>query len=120
MYGGFGQIGRTARLGVDAATNQAVSAVLDLRSDVDPQFLLEVLKAGRPKWRKVAASSRKDPNITKTDVENFDFPLPPLDQQAEILSNLGTISALVDALTEESDAIGTIRDSTLAEIFGGP
>lgn len=120
MYGGFGQIGRTARLGVDAATNQAVSAVLDLRSDVDPQFLLEVLKAGRPKWRKVAASSRKDPNITKTDVENFDFPLPPLDQQAEILSNLGTISALVNALTEESDAIGTIRDSTLAEIFGGP
>lgn len=118
MYGGFGQIGRTARLGVDAATNQAVSAVLDLRPDVDARFLHEVLKAGRPKWRKVAASSRKDPNITKADVENFEFPLPPLDQQAEIIANLDTILASVDALREESVALGAVRGSLLEEIFG--
>lgn len=119
MYGGFGQIGRTARLGVDAATNQAVSAVLDLRPDVDPRFLHEVLKAGRPKWRKVAASSRKDPNITKADVENFDFPLPPLDQQVEILANLQVASRGTDAVAAELTSIGLLRDSTLTEVFGG-
>ncbi len=119
MYGGFGQIGRTARLGMDAATNQAVSAILDLRSDVDPRFLHEVLKAGRPKWRKVAASSRKDPNITKADVENFDFPLPPLDQQVEILANLQVASRGTDALAAEVASIGLLRNSLLGEVFGG-
>lgn len=119
MYGGFGQIGRTARLGMDAATNQAVSAVLDLRSDVHPEFLHEVLKAGRPKWRKVAASSRKDPNITKRDVEGFDFPLPPPGLQSRILSILATVQSGTDALDAEARAVRELRSSLLAEIFEG-
>ncbi|MDX5566984.1 restriction endonuclease subunit S [Streptomyces sp. ID05-04B] len=119
MYGGFGQIGRTARLGVDAATNQAVSAVVDLRSDVSPEFLHEVLKAGRPKWRRVAASSRKDPNITKRDVEGFDFPLPPPELQSRILSILATLQSGTDALDAEASGIRELRSSLLAEVFGG-
>lgn len=119
MYGGFGQIGRTARLGVDAATNQAVSAVVNLREEVDPEYLHEVLKAGRAKWRKVAASSRKDPNITKRDVENFDFPLPPRDEQREILAVLGEIQRAIDAVAVEKGALSAFRAGILAEIFGG-
>ncbi|MFJ6460336.1 restriction endonuclease subunit S [Streptomyces sp. NPDC091387] len=119
MYGGFGQIGRTARLEMAAATNQAVSAVLDLRSDVRPDFLHEVLKAGRPKWRRVAASSRKDPNITKRDVEGFDFPLPPPECQSRILSILATVRSGTDALDAEARAIHDLRSSLLAETFGG-
>jgi type I restriction enzyme S subunit len=119
MYGGFGQIGRTARLGVDAATNQAVSAILELRDDVDPEFFHEVLKAGRSKWRRVAASSRKDPNITKRDVESFDFPLPPREQQSEILAVLATVRRAIDAVADELHAVALLRASLLAEIFGG-
>ncbi len=119
MYGGFGQIGRTARLGMDAATNQAVSAVLQLRQDVDPRFLHEVLKAGRPKWKKVAASSRKDPNITKADVEAFDFPLPPLAQQAEILDALGVFEAARGSIAIEVDSLDAARSALLGQIFGG-
>lgn len=119
MYGGFRQIGRTARLGVNAATNQAVSAILDLRSDIRPEFLHEVLKAGRPKWRKVAASSRKDPNITKRDVEGFDFPLPPPELQSRILSVLATMQSETDALDAEAHAIREVQSSLLAEIFEG-
>jgi type I restriction enzyme S subunit len=76
MYGGFKQIGRTGVLGVEGTTNQAVSAILNLRNDVRPAYLHEALKAGRNSWRLVAASTRKDPNITKKDVERFSFPLP--------------------------------------------
>jgi type I restriction enzyme S subunit len=119
MYGGFGQIGRTARLGVAASTNQAVSAVLDLREDVDPEYLHEILKAGRPKWRKVAASSRKDPNITKRDVEAFDFPLPPREQQSESLEILASIQHAIDDAAADVDALTVVRSSLLASVFGG-
>ncbi len=119
MYGGFGQIGRTARLGIDAATNQAVSAVLDLREDVSSEFLHEALKAGRPKWRKVAASSRKDPNITKRDVESFEFPLPPPELQKAVLSVLADIQRGIDALAAEANTLRDVRAALLAAIFRG-
>lgn len=119
MYGGFAQIGRTGRLAVDAATNQAISSVVDLRSDVNPVFLHEVLKAGRLKWRKVAASSRKDPNITKTNVEEFDFPLPPPDQQLEILDMLATLQQPIDSTRAESQHLVALQRSLLAQLFGG-
>lgn len=119
MYGGFGQIGRTTKLGMDAATNQAISAVLELRDDVDPSFLHEILKAGRPRWRKVAASSRKDPNITKSDVQAFAFPLPPLEQQLQILEVLGQIQRSIDQLDSERAGLVVLRASLLTEIFGG-
>lgn len=119
MYGGFGQIGRTARLGIDAATNQAVSAVLELREDVNPEYLHEVLKAGRQKWRKVAASSRKDPNITKGDVEAFDFPLPPPAQQGEVLAILCTLRRAIARIAAERDALRRLRSGLLAYFVGG-
>ncbi|MEI7929308.1 MAG: restriction endonuclease subunit S, partial [Verrucomicrobiales bacterium] len=119
MYGGFAQIGRTARLGVDAATNQAVSAITNLRDDLDPRFLHEVLKAGRPKWRKVAASSRKDPNITKKDIEGFDFPLPPMNLQLEVLDRLAWLQAAIDAFIHEMRCLDILRASFSSEIFGG-
>lgn len=72
MYGGFNQIGRTGILGIEAASNQAVCC-LSARdpSQVMPRLVLYALQANRAKWRRVAASSRKDPNITKGDVERF-------------------------------------------------
>lgn len=117
MYGGFGQIGRTARLGVEATTNQAISALTDLRADVQPAFLHEVLKAGRPKWRRVAASSRKDPNISKRDIEGFDFPLPPVDVQHQVIEVLGVMQRNIDSLSEELTRFRVFRRAVLTSLL---
>jgi type I restriction enzyme, S subunit len=72
MYGGFNQIGRTGILGIEAASNQAVCCLSAKPAcRLIPQLVLYALQANRSKWRRVAASSRKDPNITKRDVEQF-------------------------------------------------
>lgn len=76
MYGGWEQIGRTAMLGVPSATNQAISTVTINDPEVVPEFVLRALQHGRPRWKRVAASTRKDPNITKVDVETFELPMP--------------------------------------------
>jgi type I restriction enzyme S subunit len=117
MYGGFGQIGRTARLGIDATTNQAISALTELRPDVLPTFVHEVLKAGRAKWRRVAASSRKDPNITKANVEEFDFPLPPIDQQREIVDLIAAQASSAAALQAELAALRAVRADLLTALM---
>lgn len=76
MYGGWEQIGRTAMLGVPSATNQAISTVTINDPEVVPEYVLRALQHGRPRWKRVAASTRKDPNITKMDVETFELPMP--------------------------------------------
>ena len=90
MYGGFNQIGRTGLLKREASVNQALSAILPNYEVVEPYFLLNWLNCKIETWKNFAASSRKDPNITKSDVVSFPIILPPLPEQQKIAQILGT------------------------------
>ncbi|WP_313207546.1 restriction endonuclease subunit S [Stenotrophomonas sp.] len=106
MYGGWEQIGRTALLAVSAATNQAISALVFRSARTVPEFVLRALQHGRPRWQRVAASTRKDPNITKTDVLAFEVPLPAPNEQSEIASR---VRASLDRLEFEADMLAKLR-----------
>ncbi len=97
MYGGYHQIGRTGILGTPAASNQAVCC-LTPRDDnvVLAEVALYSLQANRGKWRRVAASSRKDPNITKKDVERFVICVPrDLGLQSVLCERVRSMDALI-------------------------
>lgn len=106
MYGGWEQIGRTALLAVPAATNQAISSLLMRSSSTVPEFVLRALQHARPRWHAVAASTRKDPNITKADVLAFAIPMPTPDEQAEIAHRLRTC---LDRLELEGSTLAKLR-----------
>ena len=99
MYGGLKQIGRTGVLEIEATSNQAMTALLP-STEVDPYFLNAVLISQRDYWKSVANSTRKDPNITKTDVLNFKLPLPTLETQRAIVAEIQAEQALVNANRE--------------------
>lgn len=88
MYGGFKQIGRTGLLKIKAATNQAISAILHDESEIKSAYLQCWLNFNVDYWRKVAASSRKDPNITKKDIDSFIVLYPTIKEQDLIVSIL--------------------------------
>lgn len=98
MYGGYKQIGRTGILQRPAAVNQAISAVVVDQRKADPKFLIQYLNHHVKSWRNVAASSRKDPNITRLDVEKFIVDLPPLLEQRKIAEILRTWDDAIAAL----------------------
>lgn len=85
MYGGFKQIGRTGLLGIDAAINQALTAVTLDRKQAIPEFVQQWLNHRVDDWKRLAGSSRKDPNITKSEVAAFPIFLPPVSEQAAIV-----------------------------------
>ena len=99
MYGGLKQIGRTGVLEIEATSNQAMTALLP-SPQVDPYFLNTVLISHRDYWKSVANSTRKDPNITKSDVLNFKLPLPDLPTQRAIVAEIEAEQALVNANRE--------------------
>ena len=112
MYGGFNQIGRTGLLTQPSAINQALSGlVLDLER-AEPKYVLDYLNGNVGQWKKFAASSRKDPNITRQDVCSFEILLPPLIEQqkiAKILSTwdkaISTTERLIDNSTQQKKAL---------------
>ena len=88
MYGGFKQIGRTGLLRVPAAINQALTAVEVDHDRLDPSFLLNWLNLRIGEWRRFAGSSRKDPNITKNDIQQFYVPTPSIEIQHSVSATL--------------------------------
>lgn len=90
MYGGWNQIGRTGILTRDSSCNQAMSALLPAIG-VSPEFLNLQLVIRRSYWKGVAASSRKDPNITKSDVTDMPIAVPADHIQAEITKALSSV-----------------------------
>ncbi|MGW7364153.1 restriction endonuclease subunit S [Streptomyces sp. NPDC054841] len=123
MYGGWGQIGRTSILQVPAAVNQAIS-VLEARADLDSKYLLIALQHGRRRWRQFAASTRKDPNITKSDVLEFSIPVPPLTEQRRIVAVTEAVTAqeraIEASIAKLSRLLFGVADRISAELKDGP
>ena len=94
MYGGFNQIGRTGLLTFPSTINQALAAISP-NPLINSNFLLQLLNKNIYTWRRVAASSRKDPNITKKDIENQKFDFPSVFEQEKISKLISLIDKLI-------------------------
>lgn len=97
MYGGFNQIGRTGLLAKPSAINQAISAIQLDQDKANSQYVLAFLNGHVTRWKRFAASSRKDPNITRDDVVGFPILLPPLPEQKKIAQILSTWDQAITA-----------------------
>ena len=117
MYGGFNQIGRTGFLAVPAATNQAISVLqLDLKKAL-PEYVLAWLNAKVEDWKRIASSSRKDPNITGTDVAKFPIALPNITEQQRIADCLSDLDTLITAATQERETLKTLKKGLMQQLF---
>lgn len=104
MYGGLNQIGRTGLLTFPSTINQAISA-LPPSDEILPYYLIYHLNSKIGVWRSLAASSRKDPNITKTDVENFKISFPALPEQKAIGTFFSTLDQQITLHQRKLDTL---------------
>lgn len=118
MYGGFNQIGRTGCLSVPAATNQAISVlVINNKAAALSVYVLAWLNAKVEEWKRIASSSRKDPNITGSDVGNFPISLPkPLEQQ-RITDCISSLDNLIATQTQKLEAYKTYKKGLMQQLF---
>ena len=116
MYGGFNQIGRTGLLAYPATINQALAALMPV-NEINPNFLLYFLNFKKESWRNVAASSRKDPNITKNDVEKLIISFPSLDEQSAIGSLFRTLDDLLASYKDNLTNYQALKTTMLSKMF---
>ena len=120
MYGGWIQIGRTSILKVESGINQAICALSSPRYDINSYYTLYYLQQNRLRWRKNAISTRKDPNITKRDVENFyiSFPSSPKEQRM-IVKTIQDINALNSKHSEQILSLINQKQGLLSDLITG-
>jgi type I restriction enzyme S subunit len=101
MYGGFNQIGRTGLLTIEAAVNQAISAIQLDQDTALPEYVLHYLNYRVEYWKRFAASSRKDPNITRKDVCDFPILVMPLEHQKRVVSLFRNLDLQIQFLIQQ-------------------
>lgn len=118
MYGGFRQIGRTALLGIDATINQALSALM-CKSSVESPFVLAWLNCRVNYWKRLAASSRKDPNITGNEVAKFPILIPSKEEQGCIVEVLGLWDTAIEKQSELIEKLNLRKRALMQQLLTG-
>ncbi|GBD76584.1 hypothetical protein TEHN7126_2283 [Tetragenococcus halophilus subsp. halophilus] len=116
MYGGFNQIGRTGLLTYPATINQAISALPPI-AQVNSYFLITELNKRVKEWERFAASSRKDPNITKRDVGDFKLKYPTLEEQNKIGIFFKKIDNTIALHQEKLSKLQSLKKAALQSLF---
>tara|TARA_R100000900_G_C3258903_1_gene149036 strand:- start:219 stop:617 length:399 start_codon:yes stop_codon:yes gene_type:complete len=118
MYGGWNQIGRSGVLGLPAATNQAICGLLPSK-EISSLFTNYWLISARERWKSIAASSRKDPNITKQDVSEFLIAIPPQEEQDLITEKLHQISLVITRLAQKLWNYEHLKKALMQDLLTG-
>lgn len=116
----FATIGRTAVLGVDAATNQAIAG-LTIRDEsiVDRTYLrryLEYTAEGLANQGRGVAQA----NINLSILRAHEIPLPPMEEQRQIAAVLGAAGALRTKRRQSLAKLDTLTQAIFIDMFGNP
>lgn len=103
MYGQGKTRGRTAKLGINASTNQACAVLFDIdNSQVLTDFLWLYLMNEYDRLRELA-SGNNQPNLNAQMIKDYPVVVPPLDIQENIISKYFQLRAEQKALIIESN-----------------
>lgn len=119
MYGAT--IGKVGILGVEAATNQACACGI-CSEWVDYRFLFYYLQSQKSSFI-CSGKGGAQPNISQTIIKQYEFPLPSLPEQQEIVRILGRLLAREQrarqAAEETLTVIDRMKQAILARAFRG-
>ena len=112
MYGQGETRGRTAKIGIDATTNQACAVLHNIDNNIVSTDYLWYYLQGRYHDLRSLASGNNQPNLNAGKINNFDVVVPPLDVQSAIVTHIKQQKILVKQLRHKSQ---TMREDTLIE-----
>jgi len=114
MYGAT--IGKTAILGVDAATNQACACAV-CNSSMYNKYLFYYLHSQRDNFIEQGKGGAR-PNISQNIIKNNCIPLPPMAEQRCIVEIIESLFAKLDEVKEKvQDILDTFEDRKAAILY---
>jgi type I restriction enzyme S subunit len=116
----FATIGRTAVLGIEAATNQAIAGVVPHdTAQLEPQYLRYYLDSQHGYLNREARGVAQ-PNINQGILKNLDIPIPSLPEQHRIVDLLSRAEGIVRLRREAEKKAAEIIPALFNDMFGDP
>ena len=113
----FATVGRTAILGLNASTNQAIVGLIPKSKDIDIQFLKYVLdsKIESLKYRSRGVAQN---NINTSILSDIKIPFPSLEVQKQIADTLDKADALRQKRKQSIQLLDNYLKSVFYDMFG--
>jgi type I restriction enzyme, S subunit len=112
MYGQGATRGRTAKLAIDAATNQACAVLYDIDTQIETDFLWYFLISQYEAIR-MLASGNNQPNVNAKMIANLRIPVPPLHKQKQIIER---VAAGREEIAREREAADRLAHNINADV----
>src|SRR5665648_38516 len=103
MYGQGATRGRTAKLGIDASTNQACAVLFEIdNSLIDTDYLWVYLMNEYDRLRALA-SGNNQPNLNAQMIKDYKVIIPPFDIQKKIKDVIGQMKYEIKKLIQQAE-----------------
>lgn len=117
MYGAT--IGKTAKLGISATTNQACAVLFEINNNmILTDFLWEYIQSQTDNLKGLAYGSAQ-PNLNAGIIADYLVPIPPLSKQQEIVNHITMLKNKIKTQKAQAEALKTAAEKEFeTAIFG--
>lgn len=112
MYGQGATRGRTAKLGIEACTNQACAVLYEKLIECDTDYIWNALKSSYDALRNNSHGSARQ-NLTADDIKNFSIVLPSIEEQRKIVIQIKTLESQISDLQKNIDKVPNLKREIL-------
>jgi len=119
---GKGTVSKTARLGIDATTNQAIAGLLPESGDFDPRYLQYYLIDSRNTLLNVTVNPSSDTgrtNIYMSALRQFKVALPPLEEQEAIADRISAVDEKISDEVEYKQHLKDLKRGLIQDLLTG-
>ena len=118
MYGQGETRGRTAKLGIDASTNQACAVMHDIDNTVILTDYLWYYLQFRYDDVRSMASGNNQPNLNAEKIKNYSIVVPPIEKQKELIAYIYSLKEIQTKLKKQVKELEDSADKAFEnEIF---
>jgi len=119
MYGQGLTRGRTAKLGIDASTNQACAVLFNINNKIVLTDFLWIYLMGEYNRLRELASGNNQPNLNAQMIKDYNVVIPPINIQEEIIKNYNFLKSKVKSIESEFEKLTSIAELEFEkQIFG--
>lgn len=117
MYGQGKTRGQVAKLGIEAATNQACAAIL-LHAEYNPDFYFHYLSAQYETVRTLGNSGTQQ-NLNASILKRLAVPVPPAADQRLIVSALNSLDQSIRVIAERIQLLKSEKQALMQQLLTG-
>lgn len=121
LTGNVGRVGRVLSQHLPAVLNQRVGLIRPASTEINDKYLFQFLNSDKFEREAIQNSNGvAQLNLSSRWIENYEIPLPSIDDQIRIAHLLGKVEGLIAQRKQHLQQLDDLLKSVFLEMFGDP